>query len=374
MKNKELDQLIAISQYYGNNSEYVIAGGGNTSFKDDNNIWVKASGNSLSTIKEDGFVCLSRSVLKQLKEKEYSQNSTLREEQVKHDLNAAIVDPKHLRPSVETSMHEIIDFSYIVHTHPTFVNALMCSKNAKKLTKEIFGNDVIFVEYTDPGYILFKKVLSKINDFKDERGFEPSVIFLQNHGVFVGANTTDEIKSIYTDIDAKLRILIDKQDINTSYINKESPKLKLIDHYFSNKSLIAKGYFGELIQYFIKSSTSFLQISKPFTPDIIVYCKSNYLFLEKDSDESVIAESIELFQSIHGYFPKVIIMENDCLVVVDDSDKNIQTILQVFIDMMKISLYSNSFGGPNFMTIEQIEFIDNWEVENYRRKISKEAN
>ena len=374
MENRSLNQLIAISQYYGNNSEYVIAGGGNTSFKDEDHIWVKASGTSLSTIKEDGFVCLSRTALSQVKEKKYSEEITEREEQVKQDLYAAIVTPKHLRPSVETSMHEIIDFSYIVHTHPTFVNALMCSKNAERLTKEFFGDNVVYVEYTDPGYILFKKVLGKINDFKAEKGFIPAIIFLQNHGVFVGANTTDEIKTIYENIEKKLNILINKQGIDSSFVSKEAQNQKFIDNYFSKYSLKAKGYYGELIQNFIKNSTSFSQISKPFTPDIIVYCKSNYLFLDKDSNELGIAKSIEHFKSIYGYFPKIIVVENDCLVVVDDSDKNIQTILQVFIDMMKISLYSNSFGGPNFMTNEQIEFIDNWEVENYRRKISKEAN
>jgi NAD(P)-dependent dehydrogenase (short-subunit alcohol dehydrogenase family) len=38
---------------------------------------------------------------------------------------------------------------------------------------------------------------------------------------------------------------------------------------------------------------------------------------------------------------------------------------------MKISLYSNNFGGPHFMNDSEIAFIDNWEVENYRRAVSK---
>jgi len=47
------------------------------------------------------------------------------------------------------------------------------------------------------------------------------------------------------------------------------------------------------------------------------------------------------------------------------------TVLEVFTDMMKISLLSEQFGGPHFMTGEQISFIDNWEVENYRRSEAK---
>lgn len=372
MKDTSLEQLINISQYYGNNIEYVIAGGGNTSFKDKENIWVKASGTSLSTIKTSGFVCLSRSKLKLIKEKNYSPNSTKREEQVKQDLKDAIVTPTHLRPSVETSMHEIIDYSFIVHTHPTYVNALMCSKNAEILTKEIFGNDIIYIEYTDPGYVLFKKVLKKINRFKKAKAFSPSIIFLQNHGVFVGANSIDEIKNIYAEIEEKLSSIIRNKEINSTVRSKTSDSLAIINNYFADKSLIAKGYINDLIQHFIKTKPDFSLISKPFTPDIIVYCKSNYLFLENGSDESTIQKSIESFQKKFGYFPKVIILENDCLVIIDDSEKTIQIVLEVYLDMMKISLFSEYFGGQNPMTKSQIDFIDNWEVENYRRKISRE--
>jgi hypothetical protein len=38
---------------------------------------------------------------------------------------------------------------------------------------------------------------------------------------------------------------------------------------------------------------------------------------------------------------------------------------------MKIAFLSEQFGGPHAMTDEQIRFIDNWEVENYRRKVAK---
>lgn len=372
MKNTSLEQLVEISNYYGRNPEYVIAGGGNTSFKDEDNIWVKASGTSLSTINEDGFVCLSRAMLAQIKDKNYSQNIAEREEQVKQDLNNAIVAPKHLRPSVETSMHEIIDYPFIVHTHPTYVNALMCSKNAESLTSDIFGDDVIYIEYTDPGYILFKKVYEKITEFKAAKGFIPTTIFLQNHGVFVGADSINEIKSIYTDIEEKLGKLISNK-ISAAVEIKKSEKQVVIQDYFTDKSLIAQSYSSELINNFIKSKEAFSFIAKPFTPDIIVYCKSNYLFVDKDSDKATIHGSIDSFYKNHGYYPKVIIVENDCLVIVDDSEKNIQTILAVYLDMLKISFYAENFGGANVMTKAQIDFIDNWEVENYRRKISKEG-
>jgi len=371
MTENFLTKLIEISQYYGTNPQYIIAGGGNTSYKNNEYIWVKASGTSLSNIDENGFVCLSRSILKQIKDKTYSNNSAEREEQVKFDLNQAIVAPKHLRPSVETSMHDIIDYSYIVHTHPTYANALLCSKNAESLTYEIFGDDVVYIEYTDPGYVLFKKVLERISKFKATKGYMPSVIFLQNHGVFVGANTLEEIKAIYANIEEKLSSRIINNTFDASVQHTSCDKLAILQKYFAEKSLISQGYIGELINRFIEDREAFALISKPFTPDIIVYCKSNYLFIEKGANERDIIKAINQFGNAHGYLPKVILIENECLAIVEDSASNIQKVLDVFLDMMKISLFSENFGGQNFMTSEQISFIDNWEVENYRRKVSK---
>ena len=49
----ELKELVDISRFYGVNKDYVIAGGGNTSYKDDKYLWVKASGTTLGTVHVD---------------------------------------------------------------------------------------------------------------------------------------------------------------------------------------------------------------------------------------------------------------------------------------------------------------------------------
>jgi len=80
---KEIQQLIEISQFYGRDNRFVIAGGGNTSYKNNTHLWVKASGSSLATIGEDGFAQLDRSLLNRMNDKEYSRDATKREEEVK---------------------------------------------------------------------------------------------------------------------------------------------------------------------------------------------------------------------------------------------------------------------------------------------------
>jgi rhamnose utilization protein RhaD (predicted bifunctional aldolase and dehydrogenase) len=132
-----LKHLADISKYYGNSKEYVIAGGGNTSYKNKEKIWIKASGSALANISEEEFAVLDRQKLEKLSTFIYSEDTDERERQVKLDLELALLSPGK-RPSVETPLHNIIDFSYVVHLHPTLVNGLMCANNAEQELERLF--------------------------------------------------------------------------------------------------------------------------------------------------------------------------------------------------------------------------------------------
>ena len=81
--------------------------------------------------------------------------------------------------------------------------------------------------------------------------------------------------------------------------------------------------------------------------------------------EKVIPTFVEKF----GYQPKVLLIKGIGLVAVGDHAKQCEIILDVFEDAMKIAYLAQSFGGAHPMTAEQIDFIDNWEAENYRRRL-----
>ena len=373
---QKIKDLIAVSRFYGQNSRYVIAGGGNTSFKDDEKLWVKASGTALATIDEEGFAILDREKLNCISEKEYSNDSSEREEQVKNDLAAATFT-KGKRPSVETSMHNIIDYAYVVHLHPTMVNALMCAINAELELKKLFGEQALFIEYTDPGYVLFKKVESKIKEFRTTYNEEPKIIWLQNHGIFVAADTVDEIKEIYSDLFSKLEGAISyplpEGDVAVSSNAVEIlPAIRMMLSTEGLKTLKVRN--NELIKYFADSKENQQLIVTPFTPDAIVYCKSNYIFINSESNEEIRDEAkkqIVAFEKDNGYLPKIVLIKNVGLLAVGDNAKQCDTILDVFEDAMKTAYLSKSFGGAHPMTQKQIDFIDNWEVENYRRSVAK---
>jgi len=367
----QLESLVDISRHYGSNPDYVIAGGGNTSYKSKDTLYIKASGISLADVGADGFVEMSRELLDLIGDKSYSTDSGQREEEVKRDLLVAIISPEHLRPSVETSLHNLIDYTYIVHTHPTLVNAVMCSNNAMIEVAERFRRDALYVEYTDPGYILFKKLEAQIRTHKLNFGTVPKIIFLQNHGIFVGANSTSEIKDIYDSVEKRIGKGKDVTLPKGTIKEYQSKAASFVAKFYSTRGLISKAFKGPLSDHFSSGTEQFQKICRPFSPDIIVYCKSNYLFLERGTREKELVAKLMDFEEAYGYFPKVIVEENRGLILVEESEKSIETVLEVFTDMMKISYLSEQFGGPHFMTDEQIRFIDNWEVEHYRRKVAK---
>ena len=370
-----LESLIAISRKYGSDPRYVIAGGGNTSCKDDRLLWVKASGHALATITEEGFAVLDRSLLNPMGEKTYSKDIAEREEQVKNDLATACLT-KDRRPSVETSLHNCMGYTFVVHTHPTAVNALMCSVNAQQTCAELFP-DALYIPYTDPGYTLFKKVYDKIQAYKAAAGKEPQVIFLQNHGIFVGADTVEEIEKIYDDVFAKLEAEIpaipEGESPICECISETIPAIRTILSRSGRGLKTLKITNNALVSNFTASNAAFKAVSAPFSPDEIVYCKSEYIYIDpKDAADLVkqAEKKIEAYVEKRGHTPKVLLINGIGLVAVGDSAKNAQIITDVFTDAMKIAWLSAGFGGQHPMTKRQIEFIDNWEVENYRRKVS----
>ncbi len=390
---KQIEDLIAISRKFGQDSRFVIAGGGNTSYKDENRLWVKASGHALATITEDGFAVLDRALLNEMGEKAYNEDTAIREEQVKNDLSVACIT-KDRRPSVETSLHNCMGFAFVVHLHPTLVNGLMCSVNAEAACKEIFP-DALYIEYTDPGYTLFKKVYDRIKAYKAEKGKEPQVIFLQNHGIFVGGDTTAEIEGIYSEVlgklEAKVAALPEGDTAVSETVTDVVPAIRQMLSRSGRGFKTLKVTKNALVDFFIDGcsvtstgsatdcpgKSGFDKIAKPFTPDIIVYCKSSYIFIEAESDEEILKqaeEEIKAFVSGKGYTPEVLLIKGIGLIAVGDSSRNAQIITDVFTDAMKVAFYAQSFGGEHPMEQAWIDFIDNWEVENYRRKVASSAS
>ena len=81
-----IKEIITLSREYGSNPGFVIAGGGNTSYKDEALLYIKASGFALATIDETGFVAMERRKLNCIWLKEYPTEPKAREATALKDL------------------------------------------------------------------------------------------------------------------------------------------------------------------------------------------------------------------------------------------------------------------------------------------------
>ena len=201
----DLSILVKMSNTYGSNPAYVLAGGGNTSVKDDTTLYVKGSGTQLATIKAEEFVKMDRARLNEIMKTEYPADDVKRESAYLADVMAAVTDEdKTKRPSVEALLHNLFAYTYVLHVHPTLINGLTCGKGAKALCEELLGKDVLWIDICKPGYTLARICFEKMNAYKEETGKDVQVLLLQNHGIFVAADTVEEIGVLFDSVIEKL--------------------------------------------------------------------------------------------------------------------------------------------------------------------------
>ena len=204
--DETLKQLITMSNNLGNPVlDYVILGEGNTSTRADaNTFWVKASGTELRTVGTTDFVRVRFDRVLSLLE-----TDGLSDDAVRAGLEAAKVNPNiTARPSVETVLHalalQLEGVNFVGHTHPTAVNAILCSQNAEKaIAGRLFPDEIVYcgpapvyIPYTDPGVPLARRVRDAIDNYLDEYRENPKVILMQNHGLIALGQTASEVENI----------------------------------------------------------------------------------------------------------------------------------------------------------------------------------
>ncbi|HEY3345018.1 MAG TPA: class II aldolase/adducin family protein [Anaerolineaceae bacterium] len=206
MTDSVLSQLVAMSRHLGDPAmDYAILGEGNTSARADaDTFWVKASGVSLRTMEESGLVRVRFDRILEMLERDQ-----LTDAEVRSGLEAARVDPAvRVAPSVETFLHAMMlqleGVNFVGHTHPTAVNAVLCSQRAaESISQPIFPDQIVYcglapvyVPYTDPGLVLARAVRKAIEQYAKTWGQVPKVILMQNHGFIALGKTAADVENI----------------------------------------------------------------------------------------------------------------------------------------------------------------------------------
>ncbi|MBN2164607.1 MAG: class II aldolase [Pontiellaceae bacterium] len=346
----DLKTIVELSREFGG-VEFVKGGGGNTSVKNETTLWVKPSGTTLKGLTQETFVQMNREKINALYEVETPSEAAAREELVKNAMADAVENDAG-RPSVEAPLHNVFNAKFVVHTHPALVNGLTCAKGGEAACRRLFP-EALWVEYIDPGYTLCMEVRQRIAGYVADKGGEPALLVLQNHGIFIAADTDEEIRALY----AKVMDVLSNEYARASV--SEMLEIEDVSESPETEAHI-KTVFGDDAA-FVASSGMFGYAPGPITPDHLVYSKA-FPFIGELSESGAAA-----YKSTRGYAPKVVVAGNR-VYGIGNSQKNADLALELAQDGALVMQLTEAFGGINYMTDAQREFIENWEVESYRAK------
>lgn len=190
----EVALLIYRSNLLGADLRLTNYGGGNTSCKapakdpltgkETEVMWVKGSGGDLGTLKRSGLAALYVDRLLALKN---IYRGIKHEDEMVELFNHCIYDLNSKAPSIDTPLHGFLPFAHIDHLHPDAAIAIAAAKDGKRITRELFGGKIGWVEWQRPGFDLGLKLKQCLDENPGIRG-----IMLGSHGLFTWGNTAYE--------------------------------------------------------------------------------------------------------------------------------------------------------------------------------------
>ncbi len=386
-----MEELIYISRIVGSDPDLVQGGGGNTSVKTRNegSILVKASGTSLADMdRKRGWARLDLNALRTILSIRglSSLPPEKREDRIGQLLTRTVVQPRGARPSVESNLHALLD-RVVIHIHPVGLNTFLCSRRSRELYLDVVGKprgEPLYVPYTDPGYILASRMKREIERYRKRFGYSPAVVLLENHGLFVAAPEVESCLRLLRKVTEAGRRFVGGGRVNplvfpsTVSLKRrgDAPPPALIRGALLRGGaapVLVRRDESHLAREFLKKRSAVRSALRgAFTPDQIVYCRTYPLVLRASRPDRF-RETVQAYRRSHRCDPRVVLVPGSGVYYAAPDPKQIRIVAEVYRGAMAAILGSSRAGGPRFLTRTQAGFIEGWEVEAYRARLSRGA-
>lgn len=189
--------LIARSNRLGADPRNTNYAGGNTSAKGTATdpvtggpvelCWVKGSGGDLGTLTEAGLAVLRLDRVRALVDVYPGED---REDEMVAAFDYCLHGRGGAAPSIDTAMHALVDLPHVDHLHPDSGIALATAADGERLTRECFGDRVVWVPWRRPGFQLGL-------DIAEVQRANPQAIgcILGGHGITAWGATSEECEA-----------------------------------------------------------------------------------------------------------------------------------------------------------------------------------
>ncbi len=189
-----VNELIGRSNRLGADPKITNYAGGNTSAKGEvldpvsgektSLTFVKGSGGDLGTLKESGLAVLYTEKVKALT-KVYKGID--QEDEMVGLFDYCLYGKGGAAPSIDTSMHALVEYPHVDHLHPDSIIAFATSVDGPALTKKCFGDEILWVDWRRPGFQLGLDIAKIAAENPQAKG-----AILGGHGLTTWAKTSEE--------------------------------------------------------------------------------------------------------------------------------------------------------------------------------------
>lgn len=336
MKLDLLRELELISEHIGVNPMLIQGSGGNSSIKIGEEMFIKASGKWLADAsKKKIFVNVSW--------KKINQNVFQKK---KEPLLGTIIGDNSLRPSIESTLHALMPFKVVLHTHPVELLSLLARKNVKSILKNLLQDlNWIWVDYACPGIELTKKVQAVLNKKNVE------ILILENHGLVVGSESCQGVVNLTQELERRFRQ--PKRFFNIS----DEKKLQ-----FYSQKLNMKPANNSIIHSLAIDNTSYKYCSMQSTilyPDQAVFLgpKLNCIKIEKGLTQKWVDKKSEY-----------VILGGEGVFVAENAKPEIEEMLTCHSEIL-LRIPSNI--KLKYLKNNEVSDLLGWEAEIYRQNIKR---
>lgn len=197
MSHPAVSDLLGRSNRLGADPRTTNYAGGNTSAKATATdpvtgtpvdlLWVKGSGGDLGTLTEAGLAVLR---LDRLRALTGVYPGVEREDEMVAAFDYCLHGSGGAAPSIDTAMHGLVEAAHVDHLHPDAGIALATAADGPALTKEIFGDRVLWVPWRRPGFQLGLDIAAVQRANPQAIG-----VVLGGHGITAWGATSEECEA-----------------------------------------------------------------------------------------------------------------------------------------------------------------------------------
>jgi rhamnulose-1-phosphate aldolase/alcohol dehydrogenase len=197
VSNPVVSDLLGRSNRLGADPRNTNYAGGNTSAKGSDTdpvtgrpvelLWVKGSGGDLGTLTEPGLAVLRLDRLRSLVD---VYPGVEREDEMVAAFDYCLHGRGGAAPSIDTAMHGLVRAAHVDHLHPDSGIALATAVDGERLTRECFGDRVVWVPWRRPGFQLGLDIAEIA-----EKNPQAIGCILGGHGVTAWGETSEQCEA-----------------------------------------------------------------------------------------------------------------------------------------------------------------------------------